>query len=761
LSLALSVPAGARLERDGLLLPGGVRYSGLEATDAGGRTLRGWFELSGRRAVIRVDDKGARYPVRIDPFVQRAELTASDGGAGDGLGYSVAVSGDTVVAGADLHQVGSNSQQGAVYVFTMAHGGWADGMQTAELTASDGAFNDELGISVAISGDTIVAGAPLHRGASGVQQGAEYVFTMSAAGWATGTQTAELSASDGGSGDRLGESVAISGDTAVAGAPSHQAAYVFAKPSGGWRDGTETAELTPSDGASIKSFDMFGAAVAESGDTIVVGSPGHAPGRTTGGVRQGAVYVFAKPVGAWATGTQTAELTESDPASGDLLGASVAMAGDTIIAGAPRLTSTATRGGSAYVFAKPAGGWADATQTAELTPTDNRLNDNFGFSVAISGGMAVVGAIQQPPVAGGAQGAAYVFAMPAAGWADATEDAKLTASDAASGDWLGFSVAVSAYTIVTGAPYHAVASKREQGALYVFRPAPGVTITTPVDGGAFAQGQVVRAAFACSPDAAASVASCTAPVDNGEPLDTSTLGSHTFTVTAVDSLGSTTSRTVDYTVVGPPAVTITTPADGGAIGQGQVVRAAFSCTAQAGANITGCTAPAVNGQPVDTSTLGSHTFTVTAVDSLGSTTSRSVSYTVVGPPTLAAFSQSANTWSTHKTNATQRKAGVTYSFMVDQDVTVRFMFAQHRTGHRVKGKCVAATRQNRSRPECTNAVDLGALSFRAHAGRNTVRFGGRLTSGVLKPGAYTVQITATNTFGERSASRELRFTITP
>jgi hypothetical protein len=99
--------------------------------------------------------------------------------------------------------------------------------------------------------------------------------------------------------------------------------------------------------------------------------------------------------------------------------------------------------------------------------------------------------------------------------------------------------------------------------------------------------------------------------------------------------------------------------------------------------------------------------------------------------------------------------------MVDQDVTVRLIFAQPRSGRRVKGKCVAATRQNSSRPVCSYAIDLGALSFRSAAGRNTVRFGGRLAGGVLKPGGYTVQITATNALGERSAPRELRFTIAP
>ena len=796
-----------------------------------------WFELRRGRIEIRVNDASARYPVRIDPFVQRGELTASDGGSGDRLGYSVAVSGNTVVAGAYVHEVGSNSGQGAVYVFTMPGGGWANGTQSAELTASDGAFNDNLGASVAISGDTIVAGAPSHRGASGFQHGATYIFTMPAGGWTSGTQKAELTASDGASGDQLGQSVAISGDTVVAGAPSAETAYVFVKPDGGWRDGTQTAELTQSDGEII---DEFGRSVAESANTIVVGSPGHSPGRSvTGEVGAGAVYVFVKPVSGWTDGTQTAELTASDHGGDARLGTSVAIANDRILAGAPRPTSTATRGGSAYVFVKPAGGWADGTQTAELTPSDDRLWDNFGFSVGISGDVALVGAIQQPPVADGAQGAAYVFEMPGTGWANATEDATLTASDAVTGDWLGFSVAVDGYTTVAAAPYHAVGPNREQGAVYVFRPAPGVAISRPVDGGVFPQGQEVRAAFTCSPDPVATVASCTAPVASGEPVDTVAAGVHTFTVTAVDSLGSTSSRTVHYTVVGRPTLAITSPVDGRVMGQGQIVRAAFSCAAQPGASITRCAGPALNGQPVDTVAAGVHTFTVTAVDSLGSTSSRTVHYTVVGRPTLAitspvdgrvmgqgqivraafscaaqpgasitrcagpalngqpvdtvaagvhtftvtavdslgstssrtvhytvvgpprvtSFSQSAKTWLTHRSKSKRRSLGVTYSFTVDQDATAVLAFAQQITGRRVNGKCIGATPQNHRRPVCTRAIGVGELRLHVVAGRHAAQFVGQLSGRRLKPGSYRVEIIATNVFGQRSAPRPLYFTI--
>ena len=85
-----------------------LRYTGLQARDAAGRELRSWLEVRGKRLLVRVEDMGARYPVAVDPWVQQAELKASDGAADDSFGNSVAVSGSTVVVGAFNHKVGSH-----------------------------------------------------------------------------------------------------------------------------------------------------------------------------------------------------------------------------------------------------------------------------------------------------------------------------------------------------------------------------------------------------------------------------------------------------------------------------------------------------------------------------------------------------------------------------------------------------------------------------------------------------------------------------
>jgi hypothetical protein len=215
---------------------------------------------------------------------QTAKLTASDGAAGDDLGGSVGVSHDTVVAGSD-GKVNGNNGQGAVYVFLKPKGGWRSETEAAKLTASDGAYGDTLGTSAAISGDSVVAGAPDENGTP--RLGAVYVFVRPRGGWRSETQTAKLTASDATPGELFGSSAAISGDTVVAGAAfaNAGAVYVFVEPRRGWTNETETAKLTASDGAA---GDDLGVSVAVWHDTVVAGS-----GATiNGNAGQGAAYVF-------------------------------------------------------------------------------------------------------------------------------------------------------------------------------------------------------------------------------------------------------------------------------------------------------------------------------------------------------------------------------------------------------------------------------------------------------------------------------------
>jgi hypothetical protein len=392
---------------------------------------------------------GVTLPAGLAPVLQQ-ELTAGDGAFSDNFGWSVAVSGDTAVIGAPVKTVGANQLQGAAYVFVRSGSTW---VQQTELTAADGAAFNFFGAAVAVSGDTIVAGTSKYYGA-----GAAYVFARSGGTW---VQQAELTAGGGGGFDLFGQSVAVTGDTVVVGDPvtnvganQYQgAAYVFARNGGTW---SQQQELTASDGAT---GDSFGNAVAMSGDTIVVGAPYKTVGAN---LTQGAAYVFARG-GAW---TQQQELTAADGAFFDLLGYSVAISGDTIVVGAIGKDVGANHDqGAAYVFARSGNTWG---QQAELTASNGASAHSFPFgsSVAVSGDIAVVGATETKVGANLYQGAAYEFTRSGGTWSQQQE---LTASDGANGDEFGWSVAVSGDTAVVGAYNKSFGANLGQGAAYTFK----------------------------------------------------------------------------------------------------------------------------------------------------------------------------------------------------------------------------------------------------------------------------------------------------
>jgi hypothetical protein len=234
-----------------------------------------------------------------------------------------------------------------------------------------------------------------------------------------GTQLAELKGSDTVSGDNFGASVAVSGTTAVVGAWGHARfagrAYVFTKTDAGWN---QTAELTGSD---TVADDQFGWSVAILGATAIVGAPQHAN-------EVGAAYVFTKTTTGW---KQVTELKGPDtPPYG--FGSSVAISGTTAIVGVAGATEYS---GRVYVFTKTAGGW---TQTAELKGSESVAGDCFGTSVAISGMTALVGAEY-------GRGAAYVFTKTVTGWKQTAE------LNGVARDEFGRSVAISGTTAVVGA----------------------------------------------------------------------------------------------------------------------------------------------------------------------------------------------------------------------------------------------------------------------------------------------------------------------
>jgi hypothetical protein len=379
-------------------------------------------------------------------WTQQAYLKAANSDAGDQFGRAVAIAGDTLVVGAPgeaslATAVNGNAADnaaegaGAAYVFVRSNGLWT---QQAYLKPANAGGGDLFGEAVAISGDTILVGASGESGsATGVNgdgannhassSGAAYVFVRNGTVW---TQQAYLKASNTGAADEFGRSVALEGDTALVGAPGETsaspgvngdqqnntmfaagAAYVFVRTGVIWSQQAYLKSSRPG------GDQLFGEAVALSGTTAVVGAPGES-GSTTEidgdetdatAYGAGAAYVFTASGGSW---SQQAYLKAPNTDPADSFGMSVAIAGDTLVAGAPleagaasgpngdALDNSAYSAGAAYVFGRTAGVW---TQRAYLKASNTDANDQLGSGLAIAGGTIVVGAFFE---AGGATGVA-------------------------------------------------------------------------------------------------------------------------------------------------------------------------------------------------------------------------------------------------------------------------------------------------------------------------------------------------------------------
>jgi hypothetical protein len=399
-----------------------------------------------------------------------ATLTASDATAGAGLGTAVAVSGNTIVAGAPQARVGADTP-GAVYVFSEPAGGWSGPVQqTAKLTASDVSTHTgllpvatEFGSSVAIAGTTIVAGLPITPSAGGpTSTGAVYVFAEPAGGWRSGTESAELVPAAG----RLGALQpgapplpAISGGTvavpgflggSLAGTP---AVYVFTMPAAGWSGTlTSSATLTSSGTDGLDAAVIAGQQVlagpldASSDQTIIAAGPvdvfDEPPAGWTGSVGEsgrlagtppapltGDAYLFVPGGAGWSSGPPITTLAPSgNPSSVSFT--SAAVTGQTAVAAGD---------GDADVFAKTLAGWSDPEPVA-------RLADSGGRPLGpVAAGAGTIAAIGGAPSSQGGSRSVDVFTEPPGGWSGTVHDtATLSASDRAD----LYAVAISDRTVV-------------------------------------------------------------------------------------------------------------------------------------------------------------------------------------------------------------------------------------------------------------------------------------------------------------------------
>lgn len=319
--------------------------------------LDGWFGIGvavdgdrivvGESGAVRFTEPGsfagAAYVFERSgaAWVQTAKLVAPDAVAGSFFGYGVTADGGRVGVGAFADD-DDGPWSGSVYLFEQQQGAWS---VVAKLTASNGAPYTHFGETLDLDGDVLAVGAHIATGAA-LYSGSAYVFERAAGIW---SETAWLTQSDGDVEDRFGQWVAASGERVLIGArldddlgENAGAAYVFEKqPGGGW---AETAKLHATGG---RPWDVFGLRVDLEGDTAVVGGPAASIEGSTG---IGTVQVFEKRPAGW---EQTRAYGEPHGVGWTAFGFSVALAGGTVLVGAPGDDGAASDAGAAFVFGSP------------------------------------------------------------------------------------------------------------------------------------------------------------------------------------------------------------------------------------------------------------------------------------------------------------------------------------------------------------------------------------------------------------------------
>ncbi len=349
--------------------------------------------------------------------------------------------GNSVALDGNMALIGAryaNNSAGSVYLFDVA-----TQSELLKLTALDAGANDRFGTSLAIQGNRAIVGAA--DDIPGSAPGSAYLFDVDPASPTFGDQLFMLTSSDPTKKDDFGEAVAISGNTAIVGSPGSSGSgsvYVF--------DVTTGAQLFELTGSDTSAGDKFGVRVAMNGNIAIIG----ASRNDAEGNDAGAAYLFdltdpSNPV-------EIRKLVASDARGTSQFGLSVAIDGDTAIVGARFATGGFASSGAAYLFDVNTG-----NELYKLTSTDSWIFDEFGRYVAISDDTAIVGARFQDSEGNNA-GAAYVFDV-----ATGNLVRKLTASDIAAGDEFGSSVAIRGNTALVGSLFDDDAGINS-GSVYLF-----------------------------------------------------------------------------------------------------------------------------------------------------------------------------------------------------------------------------------------------------------------------------------------------------
>ncbi|MGB0386405.1 MAG: BACON domain-containing protein [Ardenticatenaceae bacterium] len=415
------------------LLVSGPSY---EAFAGDGVQFDGVRGTVGRMAMVSEKQDGALAEGVGAQSISEVKLLASERSGEQHFGASVSLSGEWALVGAPKDD-DNGVDSGAAYVYRWNGSSW---QEEAKLIASDGAERDLFGNAVSLSGEVALVGSSPDYSKSA---GAAYIFRFDGSTW---QEEAKLTASDGQIGDGFGQSVSVSGSVALVAAPldengsSSGSVYIFRKSSDGnsWQ---EERKLTFEDGPGL---DWLGDSVSIDGDVALIGAS-----------RSDSVYVYRWDGNEWQL---EEKLLAKDASTGDYFGRSVSLSGDVALIGAPYDDDLAANAGSAYLFRFDGQSWQ---QEQKLQLNDESLSNHFGYSVSMSGELALVGSYG---------GTAYLYRLGDEGW---QEEARLQPSDGG-GNLFGESVSLDGEMALVGAAAadDAIAGE-EAGAAYLYNLSSG------------------------------------------------------------------------------------------------------------------------------------------------------------------------------------------------------------------------------------------------------------------------------------------------
>jgi hypothetical protein len=453
---------------------------------------------------------------------QQQRLVASDRGSGDYFGYSVSISGDTLVVGSYGDDIGVNYDQGSAYVYMRSGSAWS---QQRKLMASDGASGDNFGFSVSVFGDTVAVGSNYDDVGLNNDQGSSYLYTRSGTTW---NQLRKITSLDGDISDNFGSSVAVTGDTLVTGSNLDNVSTRSDQGSACIQNYTSdvatvtvnviAANTAPTDLVLSNNYlqenlpagypvGVFSTTDVDVGNTFTyslvsgVGDTDNSFFSITGEVLkssslfdyesrnsysvrvrstdQGGLFfekvftvvvrdnveveAFNDSFNAMTGQNSSLGVLSNDSPTGDvslLSYTAISPVGPSLLQNSDGTFTFNGNSAGSYTF--------DYTVTgrqSKVLASDGAGGDNFGYSVAISGNTVVVGSNYDTVGSNSYQGSAYVYVYSGSGW---VLQQKLTAADGSYGDYFGTSVAIFGDTIVVGSYGDDIGVNYDQGSAYVY-----------------------------------------------------------------------------------------------------------------------------------------------------------------------------------------------------------------------------------------------------------------------------------------------------